>query len=90
MLGVRNAWGTSGEAYEFLCTVYAPDGSAASASGTIRGDAWSYMRYPDEFAGAGTLPGGDYDMVCMVAGQQVSTHFFVDEGIRSATTEDDR
>ena len=89
-LGVRNAWGTSEEAYEFLCTVYAPDGSAASASGTIRGDAWSYMRYPDEFAGAGALPGGDYDMVCMVAGQQVSAHFFVDEDIRSATTEDDR
>lgn len=89
-LGVRNVWGAPDEVYEFLCTVYAPDGSAADASGIIRGDAWSYLLYPDEFAAATASTGGDYTMVCTVAGQQVTTHFFVDEGIRDATVKDDR
>ncbi|MGC8879694.1 MAG: protein kinase domain-containing protein [Anaerolineae bacterium] len=89
-LGVRNAWGTPDEVYEFLCTVYAPEGGAASASGIIRGDAWSYLLYPDEFAGATASTGGDYTMVCTVAGQQAAAHFFVDEDIRSATVGDDR
>jgi serine/threonine protein kinase/Tol biopolymer transport system component len=88
-LGVRNIWGMPDEVYEFLCTVYAPGGGAASASGVIRGDAWSYLLYPEEFAGATLSVGGDYTMVCTVAGQQVTAHFFVDEDIRSATVGDD-
>ena len=87
-LGVRNIWGMPDEVYEFLCTVYAPDGGATSASGVIRGDAWSYLLYPDEFAGTAPSVGGEYTMVCTVAGQQVTAHFFVDEDIRSATVGD--
>ncbi|MCS7261208.1 MAG: protein kinase [Anaerolineae bacterium] len=89
-LGVRNIWGKPGEVYEFVCTVYAPDGSATSASGVLQGDAWSYLLYPGGFAGATASIGGDYTMVCMVADQQVTAHFFVDEDIRGATVEDDR
>ncbi|MGQ9500964.1 MAG: protein kinase domain-containing protein [Anaerolineae bacterium] len=87
-LGVRNVWGAPEEAYEFLCTVYAPDGNVASASGVIRGDAWSYLLYPDEFAGATASTGGDYTVVCTIADQQIAAHFFVDESIRGAIVGD--
>ncbi|GEM_PF-805382 len=87
-LGLRNVWGAPNEVYEFLCSVYAPDGSVAVTSGMIRGDAWSYLFYPDQFTGAALPIGGNYELVCTVAGQQVADRFFVDEGIRDAATGD--
>ena len=87
-LGLRNEQGIVGRAYAFQCTVYAPDGAQSAAQGTLSGDEWAYLLYPDDFAGASSSVGGEYQLTCWVEGQRATDRFTVDEQMRIAEPED--
>jgi hypothetical protein len=83
-VGLRNTWGASGETHVFECGVRAPDSSTSTAPGTLSGDSWSYLTYPDSFIGAGLAESGAYQLRCVVEGQAIEDRFFIDELVQGA------
>ncbi|CAN5443634.1 hypothetical protein BH18ACT1_BH18ACT1_19570 [soil metagenome] len=57
-LGLRDRVGTGSRAVE--AEVVAPSGEAAIAIAQLDGDAWAYLRYPADFAGAPAPRAGTY------------------------------
>jgi len=87
-LGLRNEQGVAGRTYAFQCTVYAPDGAQGAAHSILSGDEWAYLLYPDDFAGASSSVGGEYQLICWVEGHRATDRFTVDEQMRIAEPED--
>ncbi|MCX6028673.1 MAG: DUF333 domain-containing protein [Chloroflexi bacterium] len=74
--GLRNKFGNAGEQYEPTAVVIAPDGSTATAIGTLKAADWLYLVYPKDFAGAQSTVPGIYTVVWQIKGGYITCSGF--------------
>ncbi len=78
-LGLRNKFGAEGESYFAGARVIAPDGVSYVATASLSADAWAYVHYPGDFAGAVPLAPGVYTVVWEIDGGFIACDGFVVE-----------
>lgn len=71
-LGVRSKFGTTPYEAEFI--IHDENGGKFKAKKSVKGDAWGYAIYPDDFST--TAQPGSYKWKCMVSGKEVSSGKF--------------
>ncbi len=74
--GLRNKFGDADEQYEPVALVIAPDGSTATASGTLKAADWLYLVYAKDFAGAQPTVPGLYTILWQIKGSYITCSGF--------------
>lgn len=78
-LGLRQRFAQSEARATVAIEVRGPDGRAATSELTLMGDAWSFVTYPDVFAGASSVQPGVYQVCYLLNGQEIVADGFTVE-----------